>query len=447
MPVLRQPGVVLSDHVIQVPLDHDDPAGEQISVYAREAVAAGREADKLPWLLFLQGGPGGRSPRPLGRDSWLVRALDDYRVLLLDQRGTGRSTPANRQTLALRGTPQAQADYLSHFRSDAIVRDAEVFRRHLIGRKLLGRGGDRNGDGRWSLLGQSFGGFCVLTYLSRFPEAIKEAFVTGGLAGLRTGPEDVYRAAYPRVARKNDGHYARYPQDVEAARRIAGHLREKRVELPDGGVLSAEAFQALGLMLGAGTGSHTLHYLLEDAWVTGAAGPELSDGFLAGVRAELSFDSGPLFALLHESIYGQRSVSPEGTRWAAQRVRPEFPGFDVDRSLADGAPVHFTGEMIYPWMFETDPALRPLREAAEILAERKDWPDLYDPARLASNEVPVVAAVYHDDMYVDTADSLATARTVRGLRTWVTDEWEHDGLRVSGGQVLDRLIRMARGEV
>ncbi|MGA5703500.1 alpha/beta fold hydrolase [Peterkaempfera bronchialis] len=436
MTVIRQPGVVSTDHVLQVPLDHAAPTGEQIEIYAREVVAAGREGDDLPWLLFLQGGPGHKAGRPLGRDGWLVRALDDYRVLLLDQRGTGRSTPANRQTLPLRGGPQEQARYLAHFRADAIVRDAEAVRRRLLG-----------DEGRWTLLGQSFGGFCTLSYLSLAPEGLREALVTGGLAGLGSSADAVYRAAYPRVARKNHGHYARYPQDVAAVRRIAEHLRSAPARLPDGGVLTAEAFQHLGMLLGTGTGSHTLHYLLEEAWVTGVTGPELSDTFLAGAQAQLSFAGNPLYAVLHESIYGQRSVDPSGTRWAAQRVRAEFPEFDVDRALAGDGPVLFTGEMIYPWMFDTDPALRPLKEAADLLAEREGWPDLYDPARLAANEVPVTAAVYHDDMYVDTADSLETARTVRGLRTWVTNEWEHDGLRASGGQVLDRLIRMARGEL
>lgn len=49
-------------------------------------------------------------------------------MLLLDQRGTGRSTPANRQTLPLRGGPAEQADYLTHFRADSIVRDCEAIR-------------------------------------------------------------------------------------------------------------------------------------------------------------------------------------------------------------------------------------------------------------------------------------------------------------------------------
>ncbi|KAB1916123.1 alpha/beta fold hydrolase [Micromonospora sp. AMSO31t] len=433
MPTYRHPGTVITDHSFRVPLDHADPAGERIEVYGREVVAAGRERESLPWLLFLQGGPGGRSPRPVGRDSWLDRALDDYRVLLLDQRGTGRSTPVDRHTLPERGGAAAQAGYLAHFRADSIVRDCELIRRELLGE-----------GGRWSLLGQSYGGFCTLTYLSYAPDGIREAFVTGGLPGLRSTPEAVYRAAYPRVQRKVEAHYARYPDDVDTVRALVRHLREQEVRLPGGGLLTAEAFQALGIMLGTGSGSHTLHYLLEDSVLRGG---RLSDPFLAQVEGHLSFAGRPLYAVLHESIYGQRSASPRGTGWAAQSVRAEFPRFDADRALADGLPVLLTGEMIYPWMFATDPALAPLDEVADLLAQRGDWPDLYDPAQLARNEVPVAAAVYHDDMYVDADDSLATARAVRGLRTWVTNEYEHDGLRVSGGRVLDRLIRLVRGEL
>ena len=62
----------------------------------------------LPWLVFLQGGPGFGAQRPVGRDAWLDRALRDFRVLLLDQRGTGRPTPATRQTLARFQTPAAR---------------------------------------------------------------------------------------------------------------------------------------------------------------------------------------------------------------------------------------------------------------------------------------------------------------------------------------------------
>ena len=62
-------------------------------------------------------------------------------MLLLDQRGTGRSTPLTFQTLATLGSPQAQADYLKHFRADSIVRDAELIRRELLGEAPLDRAG------------------------------------------------------------------------------------------------------------------------------------------------------------------------------------------------------------------------------------------------------------------------------------------------------------------
>ena len=86
-------GLVLEEHEFDVPLDHDRPGGERITVFARE-VAAPDGRDR-PYLVFLQGGPGSEAPRPLAPQEplWLERALRDYRVLLLDQRGTGRSTP------------------------------------------------------------------------------------------------------------------------------------------------------------------------------------------------------------------------------------------------------------------------------------------------------------------------------------------------------------------
>ncbi|MEU0031550.1 alpha/beta fold hydrolase [Streptomyces sp. NPDC006335] len=428
----RQPGLVLTDRRFTVPLDHDDPAGETIELYAREAVASDKAGQNLPWLVYLQGGPGFGANRFVGKGAWFGRALKEYRVLLLDQRGTGHSSPANRQTLPLRGDAAAQADYLTHFRADSIVRDCEAIRAKVTG------------GAPWTVLGQSFGGFCATTYLSFAPEGLAGALVTGGLPSLDAHADDVYRAAYPRVERKVAAHYARYPQDVERARRIADHLLTHEVRLPNGYRLTVEAFQSLGILLGGGEGSHRLHFLLEHAFVRTPQGPELCDAFQEEVQGLLSYASHPLYALVHEAAYGQ---DERPTAWSAERVRAEFPQFDAAKSLAGDEPLLFTGETIHPWMFDCDPALRPLRETAELLAARTDWQPLYDPARLAANQVPVAAAVYYDDMYVDTAHSLETARAIRGLRTWVTDEFEHDGVRAGGPRVLDRLLALARDEV
>ncbi len=190
MTTYRQPGTVLTDHHFSVPLDHGRPDGERIEVFGREVVAAGKADDeRLPWLVFLQGGPGFAAQRPVGRAAWLDRALNDYRVLLLDQRGTGRSTPLTARSLARLAAPAAQAEYLACFRADSIVLDCELIRRDLCGP-----------DGQWTVLGQSFGGFCTVTYLSFAPHGL-------------SGGADRRRAARPRRP---------------CRRRLPAHLRRRR---------------------------------------------------------------------------------------------------------------------------------------------------------------------------------------------------------------------------
>ena len=146
---LRQPGLRVTEHTLSVPLDHARPEGDRIEVFARAVVAADKVDAAQPWLLFLQGGPGFEGPRPTSPDSpaWLRRALADHRVLLLDQRGMGRSSPLGPADAAA-WPPPALADRLALYRADSIVRDAECFRTAL-------------GIDRWSVLGQSFGGFCA----------------------------------------------------------------------------------------------------------------------------------------------------------------------------------------------------------------------------------------------------------------------------------------------
>lgn len=410
------PGVTLTDHTFTVPLDHAAPGGQTIEVFAREAVDPARRGEDLPWLLFLQGGPGGKSPRPHAADSWLARALRTHRVLLLDQRGTGRSTPVTANTLT--GTDAEIAARLRHFRADAIVADAELIRRELVG------------DRPWETLGQSYGGFITLTYLSTAPEGLAACYVCGGLAGLAASAEEVYSRTYPRVRAKADRFFARYPGDSARLDAIADRLRESEVRLPDGDVLSVRRLQSMGMCLGMSDGAEYLHWVLDEAWTGG----ELSDLFRYEVMTATGFVGNPLYAVMHESIYAQGAA----TAWAAHRLLP--PEF-----AEDARPLLPTGEMIYPWMFEEIAALRPFRGAAELLAADDSWPDLYDPVRLAANRVPVAAAVYYDDMYVDEGLSTRTAAEVGGVRTWVTNEWEHDGVRVSGERVLARLMDTVTG--
>ena len=95
-------------------------------------------------------------------------------------------------------------------------------------------------------------------------------------------------------------------------------------------------------------------------------------------------------------------------------------------------------------MWEDYALLRDHRAAAELLAEHP-WPVLYDADRLRHNEVPVAATIYVNDLFVERDFAEETAATIRGLRTWETDEFEHNGLRADGERVLGRLIDLVRG--
>lgn len=416
---LLVPGIRARDHSVRAPLRYADPDGESIEVYAREVVGAEHDdPGSLPWLLFLQGGPGGAAPRPTDRAGWLDAALRRYRVLLLDQRGTGSSTPLLPSVVTRRGAEGA-ARYVSALRADAIVRDAELFRAEVAG------------GGRWSTLGQSYGGFITFSYLSFAPEGLQRCLITGGVPPIGLSAEQVYRRTWMRVIAKNGNHFRAFPGDRRRLDALVRRL-QRPVMLPDGGRLTTDRLLAIGIALGRSDGSAGLHYLLENALVA----DELTPAFLADVAARTDDAASPLYALLQEAIYCD---GPGASSWAATRTRGEI------RALArDAAHPLLTGEMMERWRFTDVPGLAPYAEVADLLHGKQDWDPLYDTERLAGNEVPVAAAVYYDDMYVDADASLDVARRTPGVRAWITNQYEHDGLRADAA-VFERLDRMARG--
>jgi hypothetical protein len=264
----------------------------------------------------------------------------------------------------------------------------------------------------------------VTTYLSIAPEGLREALVTGGLPPLRHPIDAVYGATYERVLERCRRYYERYPKDREVVRDLCGRLDASDVRLPGGDRLTGRRLRQLGHLLGMSPGAEHLHYILEL--------PPDSPAFLHDVEAAVDFARNPIYAVVHEACYADGGA----TRWSAERTLPA--AYDDATSLM--------GEHVYPWMFEDYAALAPLRDAAELLAER-EWPPLYDPDQLRRNEVPAAAVVYADDMYVERTFSEETASAIRGLRVWVTNEYEHDGLRADGERILGRLIDMARGRV
>ncbi|KAK4266910.1 hypothetical protein QN277_023769 [Acacia crassicarpa] len=435
------PELRLRDHRFAVPLDYtlDLHSSPKISVFAREVVAVGKEEQTLPYLLYLQGGPGFECPRPTESSGWIHKALEDFRVILMDQRGTGLSTPLTVSSMSQFKSADELADYLKHFRADNIVNDAEFIRVRLV-----------PDAGPWTILGQSFGGFCGVTYLSFAPQGLKQVLLTGGIPpiGDACTADSVYRACYEQVICQNDKYYKRYPHDIKVVQELVNYLAEKGgVMLPSGGILTPRGLQTLGLSgLGSGAGFERMHYLFERVWdpiLVPGAPKRISYNFLISFEKWLDFDTNPLYALLHEPIYCQGAPN----MWSANRIREEYESkFDAIKAAREGHPVLFTGEMIFPWMFDEIHALKPFRDVANKLAEKKDWPRLYDSKVLNNNKVPVAAAVYYDDVYVNFKLVKETASQIAGIRLWITNEFMHSGLRDGGSQVLDHLLGMLNGK-
>ncbi|MDO4784744.1 MAG: alpha/beta fold hydrolase [Propionibacteriaceae bacterium] len=405
-------GLTCQTHTLSVPLAWNDPADpRRIEVFARVVTRPGGE--DLPYLVFLQGGPGHEAPRPSlkpAEPGWLPAALERYRVVLIDQRGTGRSTPVTAQMLSLAAAEIAE--YCTHLRADAIVADCEALRQHL-------------GVARWSVLGQSFGGFTLLHYLSTRPDSVERAYFTGGLPPVGRTCDEVYEMTYRKMAAKSRQFYRMFPGDEQRMRRALELAAAGELNLPNGDPVSASRLRSIGTLLGGDDGAMKLHWLLEHE--------PTSDAFRYDLAAALPFGGrNPLYAIVHESCYADGGV----TAWSAARVRPAE--FDGDEPL-------LSGEHLLPEWFDESSALAPWKDAAELIA-RVEWPRLYDAGALRRADSVGAAAVYYGDVYVPVEFSMETASLLPGVRTLVTSAYEHSGLRTSAGAVLTHLFELAAGE-
>jgi pimeloyl-ACP methyl ester carboxylesterase len=415
-------GLTITNLWLDAPLDHARPEGETIEVFARVATAEG--GGDRPYLVFLQGGPGFEAPRPsAGNPPWLDRVLGEYQVVMLDQRGTGRSTPVGVRVrrdggglaTEVTGGPAGrsvadQAEYLTHLRADEIVNDAERVREAL-------------GAKTWTVLGQSFGGFTSLHYLSTHPESLAGALITGGLSAIGRPADDIYSATWQIMIAKSEAYYRRFPADRERVRELTARCASGEITLPNGDAVSAARFRTVGHLLGGQGGAESLHYLL--------GLDHRSSAFAHDLAATMPFEGrNPVYAVLHESSYADGVV----TGWSADRTMPDQVRDDVTL---------LGGEHLHRSVFAEDSELAAFAEVADLIAHHQ-WNQLYFPERLAQAEVPVAAAVYYADAYVPHEFSMQTAALLPDCRPWVTSEYEHNGLRMDVA-VIDHLLGLLKG--
>jgi pimeloyl-ACP methyl ester carboxylesterase len=401
--------------------------GANIRIFCRAAerletpIVPSLSNEPKPWLVYIPGGPGFGASAP--QDMGLTGIIVDrgYRFLCFDHRGMGLSTPVTAESVLAQGDLAAQVDYLRHFRADNAVRDLEAIRKALTS----GLPAEKK---KWSLWGQSYGGFVTLTYLSYYPQGLREVFSTGGLAPItQKQPDEVYRRLWAKVLERNRKYYAKYPEDQQSMRIIMTYLHrikgeegnDNAIRMPSGGVLTPHRFRSIGISFGALGGLDDVHNVVlrsaNDLEMFGY----LSRPTLAKIEAWSAYDSQPLYAVLHEPAYNQGAAS----KWSAAKVCDELNLFEGETGI------YFFGEMVFPGDLQLYPGLKSLAPAAQELAKCTDWPNLYDLDQLKQNEVPLYAAVFVDDMYVDFGFAQETASLVRKCKTYVTNAMYHDAVR------------------
>ena len=428
----------MSELFLEVPKDYSNPANGTLRLFARSVERFTNPVDaskpdfkQLPWFLYLQGGPGMSCKGPQ-EYAWTDFLLDrGYQVLFLDQRGTGLSTTVTARTLATQGGPFEQANYLKLFRADSIVRDCEAIRKTLTASYP-------DEKKKWSIMGQSFGGFCCVNYLSRFPQGLREVFMTGGLPPLVKHPDVVYEKLFLKVKERNIAYYARYPEDAHRVKDLIRYIgMNKPIRLPSGGNFSILRLRQLGYLFGFHGGMTTVHEMIcrftNDLQCFGF----FTRPSLAQFGDVMPFDTLPIYALLHEPLYARGSAP----NWSADRVMKQTPEF-TNVSSESPEPVLFTGEMVFRDMFDDFDELQSLKETADILATADGWPELYDEAQLARNEVPVYSATYLDDMYVHFDFAKDTATKIKGCKTYITNALYHNGLEHKTDEVMKQLFAL-----
>ncbi|KAL1899190.1 hypothetical protein Sste5346_003112 [Sporothrix stenoceras] len=451
---------VIKQQKYTVPLKHDPAHPDTITVTARVVLGMkGERADNWkemdvtleplddnsfemvpdkPIAVYLVGGPGSDNPftaNPEVTDHYLNLG---FQVLFMDYRGTGSSTlqradqldtnafPNNAMAYpegvvpSLQGlTAEKQAETLTWYRQDNIVRDLEAIRKHLVSAGI-------KAANKWTLVGQSYGGWVSFTYLSFYPEALNMVIVTGGIPPVGQEADDVYRNTYKTVITACDKFYQEYPHHVDNVKRIVKHIQNHPtpIGMPGGGKLTPERFLCVGRTLGTTNGDMKVDSAImacirdlgEDETQPDR---ELTRDTLIKIESWLRFEERPLYAILQEPIYTEHPL--RASDWSAEKIGNDYdqywwlkdgalkrafsPKNKADEDFAsenlNGKQIYLSAEHVYHFHYDQFQALQPLKKAAEILAKKDNWPPLFDVKQLKNNKVPTSSLSYERDMFID----------------------------------------------
>ncbi|MFF3646042.1 prolyl aminopeptidase [Streptomyces sp. NPDC002564] len=239
--------------------------------------------------VVLHGGPGS------GCTPFFRRYFDPeaYRIVLLDQRGAGRSTPPASDPATDLGV-----NTVGH-----LIADLELLRRHL-------------GIGRWLVWGVSFGSVLGLRYAQTHPDRVSELVLTGVATGSRAEVElltrglgrifpeawEAFRAGVPEGERDGDlaAAYHRLLRSPDAAvrARAARAWTDWETAIVPAPPRSVPRYEDAAFR--AGFARTVTHYFAHDHWLGGDEVVLRDAGSLRGIPGVMvqgSLDFGNLLGI------------------------------------------------------------------------------------------------------------------------------------------------------
>ncbi|KAL2058846.1 hypothetical protein ABVK25_000138 [Lepraria finkii] len=159
---------------------------------------------------------------------------------------------------------------------------------------------------KWSIMGQSFDGFCCVDCLSRFPEALQEVFTTGGRPPLVKHSDQVYKYLFRKVAERNNAYYNKYAEDIHRVKHIIRYIEKENITLPSRGRLSVLRLRQLGILFGFHGTMDTVHEMITRFTSDLNQFGYFTRPTLAAFSDSLPFDTMPLYALVHEPLYARK---------------------------------------------------------------------------------------------------------------------------------------------
>jgi pimeloyl-ACP methyl ester carboxylesterase len=206
----------------EVPEDRSKPDGKKLSLHV--AVVPAKSTPRPDPVVFLAGGPGQAASESALMAVLSLNRARDRDILLVDQRGTGRSNPLRCPTVRVdEGDDAAVAGWLDRclkelpgdpksYTTSAAMKDLDEVRAALGYEKL-------------NLFGVSYGTRAALVYMREYPERVRTAILDGVAPTQLAVGEDMDRTA----ARALEMSFARCAKAQPCAERfgdLGAHYKE-----------------------------------------------------------------------------------------------------------------------------------------------------------------------------------------------------------------------------